>query len=256
MPFTISHAAAALPFRRTRLVFSAIVVGCMAPDFEYFLHARIISRVSHTLVGAFEFSLPAALVVLTLFYWVMEKPLLALMPASIQRRVDPRPFTLSPWKRFLLIISSLMIGIACHLLWDSFTHPGMWAVDHIDWFYRSHRVIGHRIPNYEIAQHLSTLLGLALLTVSVVHWYRTTPEHGTTIPALQPSTRWKIGALILLSAALFGFLRAKAVIGPYYFTVGFLANAVVAFVSFTLLELLLFSLLIRSRMRDLEPQDA
>jgi len=139
---------------------------------------------------------------------------------------------------------------------DPIENPGMWAVDHIDWFYRSHRVIGHRIPNYEIAQHLSTLLGLALLTVSVVHWYRTTPEHGTTIPALQPSTRWKIGALILLSAALFGFLRAEAVIGPYYFTVGFLANAVVAFVSFTLLELLLFSLLIRSRMRDLEPQDA
>src|SRR5512133_2984557 len=145
MPFTISHAAAALPFRRTRLVFSAIVVGCMAPDFEYFLHARIISRVSHTLAGAFEFSLPAALVVLSLFFWVMERPLLVLMPSSIQRRVVLKPFTLLPWKRFFLIIASLMVGIASHLIWDSFTHPGMWAVDHFHWFHKSQRVLGHRI---------------------------------------------------------------------------------------------------------------
>jgi hypothetical protein len=37
MPFTLSHAAAALLFRRTRLVLSAVVVGCCAPDFVYFL---------------------------------------------------------------------------------------------------------------------------------------------------------------------------------------------------------------------------
>ena len=35
MPFTLSHAAAALPFRRTRLVMSALVFGCFAPDLEY-----------------------------------------------------------------------------------------------------------------------------------------------------------------------------------------------------------------------------
>lgn len=228
----------------------------MAPDFEYFLHARIISRVSHTLAGAFEFSLPAALVVLSLFFWVMERPLLVLMPSSIQRRVVLKPFTLLPWKRFFLIIASLMVGIASHLIWDSFTHPGMWAVDHFHWFHKSQRVLGHRISNYEIAQHLSTLLGLTLITASVVHWYRTTPEHGTTIPALRPTTRSTIAVLILISAAALGFFRAEAVIGPYYFTVGFLANAVVATVSFTLLELLLFSLFIRPRIRAFEPQDA
>ena len=37
MPFTLSHAAAALPFRRTRLIKSALVIGCFAPDFEYFI---------------------------------------------------------------------------------------------------------------------------------------------------------------------------------------------------------------------------
>ena len=38
MAFTVSHAVIALPFRRSRrLVFSALVVGSMAPDFEYYL---------------------------------------------------------------------------------------------------------------------------------------------------------------------------------------------------------------------------
>lgn len=39
MPFTISHAAAVLPFARffkRERVFSALVIGSMVPDFGYF----------------------------------------------------------------------------------------------------------------------------------------------------------------------------------------------------------------------------
>ena len=35
MPFTLSHVAAVLPFRKLNLVWSAFVVGTMAPDFPY-----------------------------------------------------------------------------------------------------------------------------------------------------------------------------------------------------------------------------
>src|SRR5579871_128427 len=40
VPFTVSHAAAALPFRRARLVTSALVVGTMAPDSSTFWLSR------------------------------------------------------------------------------------------------------------------------------------------------------------------------------------------------------------------------
>src|SRR5215467_12574272 len=37
VPFTFSHPAAVLPLARRGLVFSALVVGSMAPDFPYFV---------------------------------------------------------------------------------------------------------------------------------------------------------------------------------------------------------------------------
>ena len=37
MPFTLAHPAAVLPFARTKLVFSALIAGALAPDVGYFL---------------------------------------------------------------------------------------------------------------------------------------------------------------------------------------------------------------------------
>ena len=64
MPFTVSHAAAALPFRRARLVTSALVVGTMAPDFEYFLPLKTHDTFGHTFPGILVLTLPVALLVL------------------------------------------------------------------------------------------------------------------------------------------------------------------------------------------------
>src|SRR5690242_6024991 len=100
MPFTISHAAAASPFRRTRLVLSALIVGTMAPDFEYFMHGRIIGRLSHNLQGAFEFCLPASLIVLAVFHWILKRPVVALLPNSVQRCIVFRDFDFWPLSRF------------------------------------------------------------------------------------------------------------------------------------------------------------
>src|SRR4051812_20670876 len=112
MPFTFSHAAAAYPFRRTRLVLSAVIIGSMAPDFEYFLHGRMTSRWSHNLHGAFEFSLPASLVVLAIFHWILKRPVLTLFPRALQERVVLEPFPFWPLSRFLMIAFSTLVGIA------------------------------------------------------------------------------------------------------------------------------------------------
>ena len=37
MPFTLSHAAASLPFRRLKPVWPALVIGTFAPDLQYFI---------------------------------------------------------------------------------------------------------------------------------------------------------------------------------------------------------------------------
>ena len=86
MPFTLSHAAAALPFRKTRLEMSALVTGCFAPDFSYFMFVIPHGLIGHTLSGTFVFDLPLSLIVLWLFHAYMKQPLSMLLPTGIRRR--------------------------------------------------------------------------------------------------------------------------------------------------------------------------
>ena len=51
MPFTVSHVAAALPLRRLNLVWSAFVVGSMAPDFPYIVGTTDYRSLGHQFPG-------------------------------------------------------------------------------------------------------------------------------------------------------------------------------------------------------------
>src|ERR1700758_305613 len=133
MPFTLAHAAAALPFRRTRLIMSALVIGCFAPDFEYFLPFGQHDRFGHTLPGIFELDLPLSLAVLWLFQRYAREPLAACLPEGARERLDRRADALpkSSFSRFAMIVFSILVGIATRLLWDAFTPPGNWVSDHL-----------------------------------------------------------------------------------------------------------------------------
>ncbi|AIK36171.1 hypothetical protein BG07_3819 [Bacillus pseudomycoides] len=50
MPFTFAHPAAVIPFcKKQRYVsVTALVLGSMVPDFEYFLHFRPYGVIGHT----------------------------------------------------------------------------------------------------------------------------------------------------------------------------------------------------------------
>jgi hypothetical protein len=86
VPFTLAHPAAVLPLRRYRLPLSALVIGIMAPDFEYFLGLAQLGRSAHTFPGILTLSLPAALVALFVFQGVMKWPVFSLMPRAWQVR--------------------------------------------------------------------------------------------------------------------------------------------------------------------------
>ena len=64
MPFTVAHAAAALPFRRLNLVWSAFLVGSMAPDFPYVIGTTQYRAFGHDFPGVLLFTLPASFVAL------------------------------------------------------------------------------------------------------------------------------------------------------------------------------------------------
>lgn len=133
MPFTIAHAAVAAPIwaaSRRRLVLSALVIGTMVPDAEYYVHLRTKAEY-HSWSGIVLFGVPVSLALLWLLHRVVKKPALMLIPErwSHLAAAADREFHFLPPSRMMVIVVSILIGAASHLLLDAFTHRGAWGVE-------------------------------------------------------------------------------------------------------------------------------
>lgn len=161
---------------------SAVVAGCFVPDAEYFIpFTRHDTGYGHTLEGVFAFDLPLALVMLWLFHHFAKEPLAACLPDGARERLHlgPRALSINSFSRFALIAISIFVGIATHILWDSFTHPDYWLYYH--WHFLRETV---PLPLFgsrrwcDIFQYVSSAAGLLIILFWFVHWYRnTTPVH-------------------------------------------------------------------------------
>ncbi len=204
-----------MPLRRSRLIFSALLVGTMAPDFEYFVRLRPGGGWGHTIPGAFGLSLPLGLAVLWLFHTYAKAPIVALLPDGVQRRLGPalQPFRFLGLRRFLLIVLSLLVGIATHLLWDSFTHPRNWVYHHFRLLHRQIMVPGfHLMQVYSFLQIVSSVAGVLILCLWIGSWYRATqpapqPLHTALLPAQKMLVLTVILAVSIAGGVLRGLLR-------------------------------------------------
>jgi hypothetical protein len=184
VPFTLSHAAAAWPFRRTRLELSALVTGCFAPDFPYFVFLKAYGFYGHTVPGVFVLDLPASLVVLWLFHGYIKQPLILLLPDAVRRRMSTgeEKFSFWPPARLGVLVLSILAGVCTHIAWDAFTHDRFWPYRHLGILRRIVQapVIGG-IAVYDLLQYGSSLLGIAAVAIWMLHWYR----------AAKPREHWK-----------------------------------------------------------------
>jgi hypothetical protein len=211
VPFTLAHAAAALPLRRTRLVPSALVIGTFAPDFEYFIRLSPGGGFGHSVLGAVVFILPLSLVVLWLFHSVVKVPAVALLPDAMQRRLVPYlgKFRFVPFTRFALIVFSLLLGIATHLLWDSFTHSRTWLYHH--WSYLAQPmhipVVGTWV-HYKVFGYISTIFGTLIVLAWLARWFQTAPPSGEAPGGrLSPTRKLAIVSLGIVIATLCALIR-------------------------------------------------
>ena len=206
MPFTISHAAAVLPLHargRTRLPLAALMIGSMSPDFHISLRGS--GSNAHTLSGLFWFCWPVGLAVWVLFIRVVETPTLVLLPDEWRARFTPseKHFTAS-----LLLRASIavILGAATHVIWDSITHAGTPVTKAMPFLRVVVFEIGsYRMPLFNLLQHLSTLFGLAVLSLWAL---RLKPQ-----PAIRPSavsSFARAGAAVLLftTSCIWAFANA------------------------------------------------
>jgi len=160
-------------------VFSALVVGSMVPDTWHMVPDLIHRSDTHSLVGQFTYTLPVGLVVLALFHHFLKMPLFTLLPDAMQTdifAVAQHRFRWWPLPRFALIAFSVWVGGMTHIVWDSFTHSGGWAVR--NWaplravvFVSNNSFMGRDpITVSYILQYISTVFGALVLAVLYQGW--------------------------------------------------------------------------------------
>ena len=200
MPFTPAHAAAAWPVRRifARLPLSALIIGTLSPDFEYFLRLAPVSRWAHTPAGIVLFCIPVSIGVWLVFRRLIRPALLDLLPPGLANALGS-PSTSWPWA-----LVAISLGALTHVAWDGFTHQHDWAVN--AWPVLETDVAPEQLPGlrwYKLLQHLSTAGGVSALAAWIATWVRSQPPG---------ATRWAAGQLARVSraAALVLFLTIGA----------------------------------------------
>lgn len=161
MPFTPSHAAAALPLRGFKhFRFDALIIGCCIPDLGYYIEWPYRwSVLSHGLWTSLAMGIPFSIPFLFLFRFFRGE-IAALLGGSgdpevsragVSGKIDA--------EECLAILLSLAVGIWSHVFWDGFTHYDGYFVQRISAL--SAQLGPFRA--YKWLQHFSSAIGLVLV---------------------------------------------------------------------------------------------
>jgi hypothetical protein len=173
MPFTFSHPAIVLPLTylpKKWFSLTGLVIGSLTPDFEYFLRMRIKSNYSHTIDGLFWFDLPLGILLAIIFHDIVRNSLFDNLPTFFKSRFSA--FRQFDWnghfkRNWLVVVISILIGAASHILWDSFTHENGYFVQTSPGLINTVDLFGRQIPIFKILQHSSTIIGGLVIAFAV-----------------------------------------------------------------------------------------
>lgn len=230
MGMTAAHPLAVLPLRRWRLDTTCLVIGSMAPDFEYFLRVKLVSTVSHTLAGLFYFCIPITVIGAWLFHRVLKEPLLRVAPMRTRfAALAERPWPTQPWPYLVL---SAAIGAFTHLVWDGITHGGGYGPRHIAALRAVvHLPLAGDMLVHRVIQHTSTVIGLVVLAIVIGRALRrVTPRVVSPTPASVYAT-WIISIVAVTVLSMLR-IRGLELVDPGSVVVaiiaGFLGGSLVA----------------------------
>ena len=174
MPFTFSHPAIVLPLQKLvgRWVsLTGLVVGSIVPDFEYFIRMRSEKGFSHTIPGVFLFDLPLGLLLCFLFHNVVRNSLFSHLPYFLNSRLSN--FKRFNWNKYFIknwyiVLISIIIGTASHLVWDAFTHENGFVFQIAGFFGKDINPDNPEVPEYKLLQVLSSVIGGAIVLYAIL----------------------------------------------------------------------------------------
>ncbi|SHH80022.1 protein of unknown function [Chryseolinea serpens] len=234
MPFTPAHPALVLPLIRWRYVSAtALIIGSMAPDFEYFFKMSVNGSYGHTLWGVFYFDLPITFLLAWLFHAVVKRNAIHNLPRFLQRKFQDTlalDFMTYLKSHAAIFIASALVGTASHLLWDNFTHNDGYFAGIIP----AYKTVffpydGVKYPLFYALQNISSGVGL---TIVLVYLLVKKPTDNTATTLYIPRIDyWALLAVITMAVVALRFW-----IKPSDYHLG---NAVVSVVSGLLVALVL-----------------
>jgi Domain of unknown function (DUF4184) len=173
MPFTFSHPAIVLPVTylpKKWYSLTGLIVGSMTPDFEYFIRMKDYSKYSHTWDGLFWFDLPLGLILIFIFHNVVRDILIGYLPFSLNIRFSK--FSKFNWNKYfqqniIVVLISLIVGIASHIFWDSFTHRNAYFFKSIPFLEERVNILNHQVYGAAILQYASSIIGGLVMLIVV-----------------------------------------------------------------------------------------
>jgi hypothetical protein len=209
MPFTFSHPALILPLTylpRRFYSFTGLVAGSLMPDFEYFFRLKLQSHFSHTFMGLFAFNLPVGVLLAYIFHSLVRDALIDNLPDYFRKHLWQ--FKEQDWaayfrKNWIVVIVSVLVGAASHIFWDSFTHEDTLFVRLVPVLLGEVTLAGINFPLYRVVQHVSTIIGGALLLYAL----KTQPQEKELAAYTKQSvTYWLTVAAVAVFVLLLRFI--------------------------------------------------
>lgn len=164
MAFTFAHPAAVIPLNKNKKCFhfTALVLGSMAPDFEYFCYGKPIQIAGHTFAGLITVDLPLVLLVWFLYERFVREAVLKYMPRPFwdgAQAYRTSPQWIRHGKEAWTFTYSAILGMLTHLAWDACTHQTGWFVQKFEFLQQRISLLAWQVPVYKMLQHGSTLIG-------------------------------------------------------------------------------------------------
>ncbi len=164
MPFTLAHPAAIIPLVKVfknKVSLTGLIIGSIVPDVEYLINIVERSVISHKAEGFLLFNLPAAIILSLCWHVFVKQIIVWQLPRALSKFF--LPYVNYNWFSYLkknwpLYLISLLIGIALHLIWDSFSHAnGYFVVNYKFWH---NTFLFQWLSLYRLSWWVSTIIGL------------------------------------------------------------------------------------------------
>jgi hypothetical protein len=257
VPYTVSHVAAVMPGYKLLSrahVFSAAVIGSMAPDFGLLLPREPARVDTHSMIGLITFCLPVGLLAYWLTQLLIKPAVLEALPDSAYLRLrSAHPAaSLRQLKTWFFVSAAILFGALTHIIWDDFTHEDARGVLVLP-FLRDYgpELRGHPVQLFLWLQWGSSVVGLAVVVIALLIWLYHAPPPSAPTPRRIPQDERRLWlCLYLVPPAVtvsWALYRSFVTHVPAFQSSYGLSNVAVASIRGAVVSLLFISALLRIR---------